>query len=167
MLQPTWATPARLSIYLCHEDVWVNRDGEHIHHPRSFFLPRCHPSVLLVPATPNHASAFCWYTGPTEVALLCGWQGMWISRTSWTAIGTFHLKCHTVCSSVILLCYGITCLWFCNKRSGVNYQLIKKGVICAGSCISTLTAELHTRYYWLQEQFLFYDFFKPNVGGLA
>ena len=31
-------------------------------------------------------------------------------------IWTFHLKCHMVCASVILLCYRITCSWFCNKR---------------------------------------------------
>ena len=31
-------------------------------------------------------------------------------------IWTFHLKCHMVCSSVILLCYRVTCLWFYNKR---------------------------------------------------
>ena len=60
-----------------------------------------------------------------------------------------------VCLTVILLCYGITCLWFCNKRSGVNYQLIKKGVICAGSCISTLTAELHTHKVLLVTRTIF------------
>ena len=31
-------------------------------------------------------------------------------------IWTFHLKCHVVCLSVILICYRMTHLWFCNKR---------------------------------------------------
>ena len=31
-------------------------------------------------------------------------------------IWTFHLKCYVVCLNVMLLCYRITCLWFCNKR---------------------------------------------------
>ena len=38
-----------------------------------------------------------------------------MSHTRWTAIWSFHLKCHMVCLNVILLCYRITCLWFCNK----------------------------------------------------
>ena len=38
-----------------------------------------------------------------------------------TIIYSFNLnispKCHMVCLSVILFCYRITCLWFCNKSS--------------------------------------------------
>ena len=30
-------------------------------------------------------------------------------------IWTFHLKCHMVCLSVILVCYRIICLWLCNR----------------------------------------------------
>ena len=45
-----------------------------------------------------------------------GWQGKWMSHMRWTEIGTIHLKCPMVCMSVILLCYSITILWFCNKR---------------------------------------------------
>ena len=48
-------------------------------------------------------------------------------------IWTFHLKYHRVCLSVILLCYRITCLWFCNKDF-----VIKGGVICAGPCVRWL-----------------------------
>ena len=48
-----------------------------------------------------------------------------ISVLQFTAlIWAFHLKCHMVCLSVILLCYRITCLWLCNKRL---YN--KKGVL--------------------------------------
>ena len=50
-----------------------------------------------------------------------------MSRMRWTAIWTFHLKCHTLCLSVILLCYR-TCLWFCNKW----FYVIKSGIICDG-----------------------------------
>ena len=39
-----------------------------------------------------------------------------MSHMRWTAIWTFHLKCHMVWLNVILLYYRITCLWLCNKR---------------------------------------------------
>ena len=39
-----------------------------------------------------------------------------MSHMRWIAIWTFHLKCHMVCWSVILLCYRVACLWFWNKR---------------------------------------------------
>ena len=64
--------------------------------------------------------------GPAEVRLECDWQGTWMSRTRWTAIWTFHLECHMVCFSVIMLHYSITCLWFCNKKGGI---------MCARPCI--------------------------------
>ena len=53
----------------------------------------------------------------------CGWWGVWMPHTRWTAIWTFHLKCHVVCLSVVLSCYRITCLGFCKKRFLCN----KKG----------------------------------------
>ena len=34
------------------------------------------------------------------------------------------------CLSVILFCYRVTCLWFCNKDF-----IIKRGVICARPCV--------------------------------
>lgn len=40
----------------------------------------------------------------------CGGEGTWMSRTRWTALGTFHLKCRRVCLSVVLLSYRIACL---------------------------------------------------------
>ena len=55
---------------------------------------------------------------------LCDWEGMWTCHTRWTAIWTFHLKCPMVCLSVILLCYRITCLWFCNKRFLCNKKAL-------------------------------------------
>ena len=39
-----------------------------------------------------------------------------MSHMRWTTIWTFHLKCHKVCLSVILLYYSSTCLWLCNRR---------------------------------------------------
>ena len=50
-----------------------------------------------------------------------------MSRMRWTAICTFDLKCHMVCFSVILSCYRMTCFWFCNRRFGIDYQLIRRG----------------------------------------
>ena len=44
------------------------------------------------------------------------------------AIWTHHLSCHMVWLSVILLCYGIACLWFCNRRFLCN----KTGVLFVG-----------------------------------
>ena len=64
------------------------------------------------------------YTGSGRSgAIECGRQGTWMFHKRWTATWTFHLKCHMVSLSAILLCYRITCLWFCNKY----FYVIKKG----------------------------------------
>ena len=44
-----------------------------------------------------------------------GWVRIWVYQFI-VLIWTFYLKHHTICLSVILLCYRITWLWFCNKR---------------------------------------------------
>ena len=56
-----------------------------------------------------------------------------MSRTRWTAIWTFHLKCHMVCFSVILLRYRITCLRFCNNICVIDYQVIRKECYLCGT----------------------------------
>ena len=42
-----------------------------------------------------------------------------MSHMRWTAIWLCHLKCHVVCLSVILLCYRVICLQFCNKKGAL------------------------------------------------
>ena len=44
-------------------------------------------------------------------------------------IWTFHLKCHMVCLSLILLGYRIACLWFCNKKFVIKGVLFVPGTV--------------------------------------
>ena len=72
---------------------------------------------------------------------------MWTSHTRWAALWTFRLKCHTVCLSVILLCYRITRLWFCKK----DFYVIKRGIICARLCVLCF---VYVRFFLLWFSFL-------------
>ena len=48
----------------------------------------------------------------------------------YSLIWTFHLKCHMVCLSVLLLYYIITRLWFCNKNFVLRICAMPYGECC-------------------------------------
>ena len=48
--------------------------------------------------------------------LECVWEGNNMGVIFIVLILPFHLKCHMMCLSVILSCYGSTYLRFCNKK---------------------------------------------------
>ena len=131
-----------LALGLGHSELIVN--GEWVRRVMFvLFLPRdiddymwpCkgaagHRSVPSLVAT-LHSKGRVWPKWRHWACLL----GTWVSCMRWTAVGTFHLKCQRMCSSVALFCYRITCLWFCNKR----FYVIKRGCyLCWTPYITTV-----------------------------